>query len=351
MAEWSRDKVDSTQLNGGNEFDNNSDFALDEMNAIVNGGLYSQDFAEHLADTPDTSEAGNVGTPSVSFVDNVVGDKTFKKFKFSNIKGDTGAIALETATKFEVSYDPVEGTQVQFPTNVFNRTPVVGDKFVYIHENTSTNDVFIVTGQVINVSSSNVTFNIDEVSKISGPKGDPGIESLEGTNDNPITVSRLRSEIQQGKYTILSGVGLENISLNSLYQYLVITDSAVEDDPRTLYILGVSKNADNEYIPGSGIGIIHLWNNNSIIGYIENGLNSLNGNYWSYGYPTPNIYAPLTSGTSGQILQSNDANNAPTWSSLSTTISESSTDNEIPSALAVYNLIQNSIVSALGGNY
>lgn len=90
MAEWSRDKVDSTQLNNGNEFDNNSDLALDEINAVVNSGLYSQDFAEHLADTPDTSEAGNIGTPTVSLVDNIIGNKTFKKFKFSNLKGTKG---------------------------------------------------------------------------------------------------------------------------------------------------------------------------------------------------------------------------------------------------------------------
>lgn len=90
MATWSRNKVDSTQLNNGNEFDNNSNLALDEINAVVNGGLYSQDFAEHLADTPDTTEANNVGTTTVSFVDNIVNGKTFKKLKFSNLKGQKG---------------------------------------------------------------------------------------------------------------------------------------------------------------------------------------------------------------------------------------------------------------------
>ncbi len=101
MAEWSRNKVDSTQLNNGNEFDNNSDFTLDEMNAIVNGGLYSQDFAEHLADAPDISEANNTGTVTIAFVDNIVNGKTYKKFKFSNLKGqkgDTGETGATGAT-------------------------------------------------------------------------------------------------------------------------------------------------------------------------------------------------------------------------------------------------------------
>lgn len=357
MAEWSRDKVDSTQLNGGNEFDNNSDFALDEMNAIVNGGLYSQDFAEHLADTPDTSEAGNVGTPSVSFVDNVVGDKTFKKFKFSNIKGDTGAIALETATKFEVSYDPVEGTQVQFPTNVFNRTPVVGDKFVYIHENTSTNDVFIVTGQVINVSSSNVTFNIDEVSKISGPKGDPGIETLVGTEENPINFA---TSMEVGKLYYCNNIFYSgsdmpiNIAVGNFLVYKS-SDTAVHficcsasitpygSSDRTIALYGNQSNSTVMLYFNSTIGdITDAFYSRPI--YKLNGTSTDNTD-------TVYFYAPTTSGEEGQVLQSNGADQAPSWNSLSTTISESSTDNEIPSALAVYNLIQNSIVSALGGNY
>lgn len=99
MAVWDRNKVDSTQLNGGNEFDSNSQLALDEVNAVVNGGLYSQDFAEHLADAPDNTLANQVGTAEVEIVDNVVGGKTYKKFKFKNLKGEIGGSApLETSS-------------------------------------------------------------------------------------------------------------------------------------------------------------------------------------------------------------------------------------------------------------
>ena len=94
MAQWSRNKINSNELNGGNELDNSSNFTLDELNAVVNGGLYSQDFAEHLADTPDVSEVGNVGTPSVEIVDNVVNGKTYKKFKFKNLRGAPGYTPL-----------------------------------------------------------------------------------------------------------------------------------------------------------------------------------------------------------------------------------------------------------------
>ena len=69
------------------------------MNAIVNGGLYSQDFAEHLADTPDNTLANQVGTAEVEVVDNVVGGKTYKKFKFKNLKGVQGEQGIQGYTR------------------------------------------------------------------------------------------------------------------------------------------------------------------------------------------------------------------------------------------------------------
>ena len=92
MATWSRNKVDSSTINNGNEYTIDSQVSLEQLNAMVNAGLYSQDFAEALAEGADTSEAGTVGTPSVSFIDYVKDGKTYKKFKFSNLKGEKGDI-------------------------------------------------------------------------------------------------------------------------------------------------------------------------------------------------------------------------------------------------------------------
>ena len=92
MAQWSRKKVNSENLNKNNEYTRDSQFAIESLNAVVNSGLYSQDFVEHLADTPDISEAGNVGTPTVTLVDNpnATTDKPYKRFKFANLKGAKG---------------------------------------------------------------------------------------------------------------------------------------------------------------------------------------------------------------------------------------------------------------------
>jgi hypothetical protein len=64
-------------------------------------------WAQALTAEPDLTEAGNVGTPSVSFVDN----GEYKKFKFSNLKGATGAsikdidFIYQSETSTETVYD------------------------------------------------------------------------------------------------------------------------------------------------------------------------------------------------------------------------------------------------------
>ena len=92
MSQWTRNKVNSENINKGNEYSVDSDVSLEELNAMVNSGLYSQDFVEKIVQNIDVSEAGNVGTPSVTLVDGdgATTDKPYKKFKFANLKGQKG---------------------------------------------------------------------------------------------------------------------------------------------------------------------------------------------------------------------------------------------------------------------
>lgn len=100
MANWSKEKVSMWRLNGGQEWTTDDQVAVEELNAMVNAGLYAQDFAEALADEPDISEIGNTGTPAVYLIDNVKDGKTYKKFKFVNLKGAVGArFEYDEATK------------------------------------------------------------------------------------------------------------------------------------------------------------------------------------------------------------------------------------------------------------
>ena len=70
MGKWTREKVNSENLNGGNQYEAKDRLSREQLNAMVNSGLYAQDFAEHLADTPDTSSANNVGIPTVEIINN-----------------------------------------------------------------------------------------------------------------------------------------------------------------------------------------------------------------------------------------------------------------------------------------
>lgn len=64
-------------------------------------------FVTALTDPPDLSEVANIGTPSVSFVAN----GKYKKFKFSNLKGESGASVSDinfiysSETSTETIYD------------------------------------------------------------------------------------------------------------------------------------------------------------------------------------------------------------------------------------------------------
>lgn len=97
MAEWSRNKVDSDQLNNGQEYTTNSNVSREQLNSMINAGLYAQDFAEKLVENIDTSEADNVGTPTVTVVDGTgaTTDKPYKKFKFANLKGEQGSQGVQ----------------------------------------------------------------------------------------------------------------------------------------------------------------------------------------------------------------------------------------------------------------
>lgn len=86
MAEWNKDRIDASQINGGNEFTTDDNLTVNELNAMVNNSFYGVDFVEAMADAPDVSEIDGTGIPSVSLISN----GKFKKFKFSNLRGKQG---------------------------------------------------------------------------------------------------------------------------------------------------------------------------------------------------------------------------------------------------------------------
>ena len=230
MANWDGQKVDSSNINNGNQFGEEG-IAYEDINAVVNNSIYASNFADHLADTPDTSEAGNVGTPSVSLINNVVGSITYKKFKFSNLKGaqgqqgiaagfgvptvstTTGAAGSDasvtvntdsqspnTAKVFEFAFtiprgnvgatgataltysliptinsSITEGSTFNATNSYFNRTPVVGEYVNVVCKHSV--DTYILVCSITSVSTSTSTLTILKISNITGATFTPSVSS------------------------------------------------------------------------------------------------------------------------------------------------------------------------------
>jgi len=101
MAIWNRNKVPPANLNAGQQYTAEDWTSEQTFNAANNNAFYAVDYAEALGDTPDTSQVGNIGTPTVTLIDNVKTidgtPKTFKKFKFANLKGQKGDAGINDA--------------------------------------------------------------------------------------------------------------------------------------------------------------------------------------------------------------------------------------------------------------
>lgn len=56
MAKWNKNKIDPNNINNGNEYTKNDQVSIQELNAIVNSGLYSQDSAEKAVNTSNDAK-------------------------------------------------------------------------------------------------------------------------------------------------------------------------------------------------------------------------------------------------------------------------------------------------------
>ena len=137
MAAWEPQKLDLTQINNGQEYNDGDGVGASSVNAAVESAAWAQNYAESLTATPDLTEAGNVGSPTVSFVDN----GNYKKFKFSNLKGETGNTGISvkdvnfiynSESSTEVVYDVkttlddntiVDSGQVKIPKSAYALDP------------------------------------------------------------------------------------------------------------------------------------------------------------------------------------------------------------------------------------
>lgn len=219
MASWSRNKVDSSTINGGNEYERGDRVSRQNLNAMVNAGLYAQDFAEHIADTPDTTDAGNVGTPSVSFVDNIVGGKTYKKFKFENLKGATGATGNGIAS--------VSKTSTSGLTDTYTITFTNGNSTTFTVKNGDSVDMRVDSGYFQWKRTQDSTWtNLIAVSAIAQVDQSLDISSTNAISNSAVTnkfASTLQLPSSAPTENKIAGINTSNNQTNlSLYLHKIV---------------------------------------------------------------------------------------------------------------------------------
>lgn len=105
-------------------------------------------------------------------------------------KGETGLPALVYSQRHEWTTTPTVNATITFPTNSFNRTPVVGDVLRFPFLNTSTNKCYDCNSVCTAISGSNATFqykSVVDITGIQGPKGDTGPQGPAGPLPNYVS--------------------------------------------------------------------------------------------------------------------------------------------------------------------
>lgn len=105
-------------------------------------------------------------------------------------KGATGLPALVYSQRREWTTTPTVNATITFPTNSFNRTPVVGDVLRFPFLNTSTNKCYDCNSVCTAISGSNATFqykSVVDITGIQGPKGDTGPQGPAGPLPNHVS--------------------------------------------------------------------------------------------------------------------------------------------------------------------
>ena len=102
-------------------------------------------------------------------------------------KGETGLPALVYSQRHEWTTTPTVNATITFPTNSFNRTPVVGDVLRFPFLNTTTNKCYDCNSVCTTISGSNATFkykSVVDITGIQGPKGDTGAQGPAGVSED-----------------------------------------------------------------------------------------------------------------------------------------------------------------------
>ncbi len=197
MAKMIPQKHEIEEFNGGtgNEYGMQISDASD-FTKVVENATYSAKVADSLANSGvDNTEANNVGTAQVE----ITGTGTAKKFKFKNLKGETGnGISKVEKTSTSGLTDTYTITYTSGSTTTFNvkngkgitgiaKTGSAGLVDTYtVTFNDSTSTTFTVTnGEKGDKGDTGLTPNLQIGNTTTLETGQPATATITGTTDNP----------------------------------------------------------------------------------------------------------------------------------------------------------------------
>ena len=299
--------------------------AIASQNATIENAIDAQD--EIIAQNTTTSNyAKQIAEEALAMIEQAdarseaATETAEDALDLANEAISTSELAMNVATEAKSTVDQAISTGV-FGTFVHN-TAGISLLHAYMtdnlnQENTDEN-FYMATPKLVRDALSNISAG----------------EILVGTEDDPIN---FYEDIEMGKIYLISGYIQRGSAVFMLQP----------DHPDRQYICKCNyETSSYKSITLQGNGVVLTSGGSSTVppnvvetflahpsGDINNysfglGFPSFNGETYHYDYRN-GFYAPITSGTAGQILQSNGANNAPTWIdniTIDTELSETSTN-------------------------
>lgn len=260
--------------------------------------------------------------------------------------------AFSTISDMVLELNSYSNTELKVATNLYIQSLDVPDFWVYSVEETNVQYVYTSDNDLISEINNNGSIQIGyyKISKLETGNyytkeetnelidNAKGIIQLIGTEDNPVN---LYTDTEIGQVYSVSGWVWRKpnrTSNTAKFQFPFIDGS---DDVfffkrcsssigtiTNLYLSSFELGGSNG---NSGTSISFNTNPNhsryvlgEIVSYANFSAPSFNGT-GSQAKQVSLVYAPITSGTAGQILQSNGANNAPTWINMPSTLTETLT--------------------------
>ena len=230
--------------------------------------------------------------------------------KFAGTFGEDGVI-VASAYASEVNGQGILGIDLN---------KCVGFEFAYTGENpfllgdleVNKNDLIVCNGE----QEPNWTLydNSDKVVSVNGQTGavqidipQAGIEQLVGTEEKPINFA---TDMEVGK--LYSVIG--KITYNQTYKMVTANKYTMFYKYADNRVMALESRVSSSGVFVESLNSCILWilpDTGYVDGREEQGaIGYLNGHVTEF---NESIYAPTTSGTAGQILQSNGINKAPTW--------------------------------------